>query len=85
MLDDARLADILSSGTPDYAVTEMIRASLEAGSTDNVISVVADVVDGEAPSEEVAPVMVGAAAEWTASPRPAAPRKKGSMSAGTAR
>ena len=63
VLDDARLADILSSGTPDYAVTEMIRASLEAGSSDNVTCVVADVVDGEAPAEDAAPLLVGAAAE----------------------
>ena len=76
VLDDARLADILSSGTPDYAVTEMIRASLEAGSSDNVTCVVADVVDGEAPSEEVAPLLVGAAAEL---PRPKAGGTKGSM------
>ena len=43
VLDDGRLADILSSGSPDYAAVELVRASLEAGSSDNVTCVVADV------------------------------------------
>jgi protein phosphatase len=30
VLDDGRLADILSMGTPDYAAVEVVRASLEA-------------------------------------------------------
>ena len=42
VLDDARMADILGSGTPDYAAVEMVRASLEAGSSDNVTCIVAD-------------------------------------------
>ena len=45
VLDDGRLADILSMGTPDYAAVELVRASLEAGTTDNVTCLVADVVD----------------------------------------
>jgi serine/threonine protein phosphatase PrpC len=76
VLDDARLADILSSGTPDYAVTELIRASLEAGSSDNVTCVVADVIEGSEPSEVAAPVLVGAAAEL---PRPKTPGGMGSI------
>ncbi|HEY9564432.1 MAG TPA: protein phosphatase 2C domain-containing protein, partial [Nocardioides sp.] len=61
VLDDAHIADILSSGTPDYAVVELVRASLEAGSSDNVTCIVADVVTelAEAPT----PLLVGAAAD----------------------
>lgn len=61
VLDDARLADILSTGTPDYAAVELVRASLEAGSTDNVTCVVADVTGQVVPEGE--PLLVGAAAE----------------------
>src|SRR5919107_5148466 len=45
VLDDGRLADILSMGTPDYAAVELVRASLEAGTNDNVTCIVADVVE----------------------------------------
>ena len=45
VLDADRLADILGTGSVDYAVVELVRASLDAGSTDNVTAVVADVVD----------------------------------------
>src|SRR5690349_19604645 len=47
VLDDARLTDILTTGSPDFAATELVRASLEAGSTDNVTCVVAHVLEGE--------------------------------------
>ena len=63
VLDDGRLADILSSGSPDYAAVELVRASLEAGSSDNVTCVVADVKDDDAEVEHDSPLMVGAAAE----------------------
>jgi protein phosphatase len=71
VLDDGRLADILSGGSADYAAVELVRASLEAGSSDNVTCVVADVVeeDGAGPSE---PLLVGAAADLR--------RKRGAMS-----
>ncbi|WP_239455446.1 PP2C family protein-serine/threonine phosphatase [Nocardioides gilvus] len=64
VLDDERLAAILGDGTPDYVVVEMVRESLEAGSTDNVTCVVADVVaiDAELP-EGLVPMLVGAAAD----------------------
>jgi protein phosphatase len=66
-LDDRRLADILSTGSPDFAAVELVRASLEAGSTDNVTCIVADVVpvDVDAPVDGVtpAPLVVGSAAE----------------------
>jgi protein phosphatase len=63
VLDDARMADILSTGSPEYAAVELVRSSLEAGSSDNVTCVVADV--HEAGETEVAPeaLVVGAAAE----------------------
>jgi protein phosphatase len=69
VLDADRIADILGTGSVDYAVVELVRASLEAGSTDNVTAVVADVVDeaSAAPDTGAAattgPMLVGAAAE----------------------
>ncbi len=56
------MAEILGSGTPDFAAVELVRASLEAGSTDNVTCIVADVSE-EAPPEDLAPLLVGAAAD----------------------
>ena len=61
-LTDDRMADILRSGTPDYAAVELVRASLEAGSSDNVTCVVAEVV-ATAPEPALEPLLVGAAAE----------------------
>jgi protein phosphatase len=61
-LSDQRMADILGTGTPDYAAVELVRASLEAGSTDNVTCIVADVAE-EAPDDELVPLLVGAAAD----------------------
>ncbi|MEO9322381.1 protein phosphatase 2C domain-containing protein [Nocardioides sp. C4-1] len=68
VLDDGRLADVLSMGTPDFAAVELVRASLEAGSSDNVTCIVADVVtDATATADptyaELEPMLVGAAAE----------------------
>jgi protein phosphatase len=65
VLDDGRLADILSTGSVDYAAVELVRASLDAGSTDNVTCVVADVVedtDGDDPAPPE-PMVVGAVAD----------------------
>ncbi len=61
VLDTAQMADILSGGSPDYAATELVRASLEAGSTDNVTCLVADVVEQAPPGIE--PLAVGAIAD----------------------
>ncbi len=79
VLDDSRLADILGTGTVDYAVVELVRSALEAGSSDNVTCVVADVVAGDAPVDadtaaaaSTGPMLVGAAAEQ--------PRKAGAAS-----
>ena len=72
-LDDGRLADILSTGSPDFAAVELVRASLEAGSTDNVTCIVADVVPAEStdgvPPASSDPLVVGAAAELRRRPR----------------
>src|SRR6478736_4736580 len=73
VLDDRRLADILSTGSPDYATVELVRASLEAGSSDNVTCLVADVVAGDTEVSEE-PLVVGAAAD----PRPT--KQRGPMS-----
>jgi protein phosphatase len=62
VLDEDRMSDILGTGTPDYAAVEMVRASLEAGSSDNVTCIVADLVEGEL-DEPLEPLLVGAAAE----------------------
>ncbi len=63
VLDDGRLADILSTGGPDYAAVELVRASLDAGTTDNVTCLVADIVDeADAPVAQQ-PMLVGAAAD----------------------
>ncbi|MDR7253016.1 protein phosphatase [Nocardioides sp. BE266] len=61
-LSPERITDILSTGTPDFAAVEMVRASLEAGSSDNVTCIVADVSE-EPPPEELTPLLVGAAAD----------------------
>ena len=64
VLDAGRLADILRGGSPDYAAVELVRASLEAGSTDNVTCLVADVVDAaEAGPGDLTPMLVGAAVD----------------------
>jgi serine/threonine protein phosphatase PrpC len=73
VLDDARLADILGSGTPDFAAVELVRASLEAGSSDNVTCIVSDVVTdeqaaGDAAYAELEPMLVGAASELRRKP-----------------
>lgn len=60
-LADPRIADILTTGTPDFAAVELVRASLDAGSSDNVTCLVADV--SERPMPEPIPQLVGAAAE----------------------
>ncbi|MFT4265587.1 MAG: protein phosphatase 2C domain-containing protein [Nocardioides sp.] len=60
-LADLRIADILGTGTPDFAAVELVRASLDAGSSDNVTCLVADVV-AEEPVDTI-PQLVGAAAE----------------------
>ena len=63
VLDDARIGEVLGSGTPDYAAVELVRASLEAGTTDNVTCVVAEVVADGRTTSASQPLLVGAAAE----------------------
>jgi serine/threonine protein phosphatase PrpC len=76
VLSDEDLARILGEETPDHAAVSLIRASLDAGSSDNVTVVVADLVgddevdDGDTSAGAVTgPMLVGAAAE--------APRRRG--------
>jgi protein phosphatase len=72
-LDDKRMADILSTGSPDFAAVELVRASLDAGSTDNVTCIVADVVPtGTDETEPPKPLVVGSAAELRRKPRTSA-------------
>jgi protein phosphatase len=68
VLEAGRLADILSSGSADFAAVELVRASLEAGSSDNVTCLVADLVDGDPddPATQGTPLLVGAAADMRA-------------------
>jgi serine/threonine protein phosphatase PrpC len=73
VLDDDRLADILATGGPEFAAVELVRASLEAGSSDNVTCLVADAVDAAELPEEPEPLIVGAAAERRL------PRQRGGM------
>lgn len=78
-LTDAELADLLSGDPLDGTPPALVNAALEAGSSDNVTVVVAEVVEDEArapgpgtgaalPGQEPqAPVVVGAAASTTRS------------------
>jgi protein phosphatase len=50
-------------GTPDYAAVELVRASLDAGTTDNVTCLVADVVADDETPDDQQPMLVGAAAD----------------------
>jgi serine/threonine protein phosphatase PrpC len=68
VLEDSRMADILASGSPEFAAIELVRASLDAGSSDNVTCVVADVLTDEQVAADPAyadlePMIVGSAAE----------------------
>jgi protein phosphatase len=65
VLEPGRIADILSGGSPEYAAIELVRASLDAGSSDNVTCIVADVLTEEQAAEQPPPdpQVVGAAAE----------------------
>lgn len=77
VLEHDRLARLLGEGTVDHATVSLVSAALDAGSTDNVTVVVADVVaDDHVVDEETSaaaltgPMLVGAAAEG---PRRATP------------
>ena len=63
VLDDAELAHLLSSGSVDESASNLVNAALDAGSTDNVTVVVAEVLEGALdPADEQVPILVGAAA-----------------------
>ena len=76
VLPDEELERLLREGTPDHAAVALVSASLDAGSSDNVTVVIADVVADDAvddadtsASVTTGPMLVGAAAE--------APRRRG--------
>ena len=76
VLTNEDLARLLGEGTPDHAAVSLISASLDAGSSDNVTVVVADLVEDDAVDDAetsaaavTGPMLVGAAAE--------APRRRG--------
>ena len=60
-LTDEQIGELLGAETIDMAAVELVRASLTAGSADNVTCVVADVMAEELPPED--PMIIGAAAE----------------------
>ncbi|ROR92958.1 PP2C family protein-serine/threonine phosphatase [Nocardioides aurantiacus] len=77
VLTDEQLTRILAEGTPDSAAYSLVDRSLDAGSSDNVTVVVADLVDDDAvddPETSAAattgPMLVGAAAEGARSRGP---------------
>ncbi len=69
VLDSAQLTRLLAEGTPDQAAVSLVEAALEAGSSDNVTVVVADVVaddaelDPDSAAAATGPMLVGAAAD----------------------
>ncbi len=70
-VDSDRIARVVAVGTADSVAAELTQLALEAGSTDNITVVVADVVDE--PTAAVEPVVVGAVAEEL--PRPLSRRR----------
>ncbi len=72
LTDDQMLA-VLADGSPDSAALSLVQDALDAGSTDNVTCVVADVVPADQPPDPesaavddtgaLVPLLVGAAAE----------------------
>ncbi len=70
VLNDDDLARVLGDGTPDHAAVALVSAALDAGSSDNVTVVVADLVADDAVDDDetsaaslTGPMLVGAAAE----------------------
>ena len=61
-LTDDDVARLLARGTVAAAAAELTRASLDAGSTDNVTCIVADALEATADASAPTPVIVGAAA-----------------------
>ncbi|MBA3311609.1 MAG: serine/threonine-protein phosphatase [Nocardioidaceae bacterium] len=60
-VDHERIARVMAIGTADSVAAELTQLALEAGSSDNVTVIVADVVDE--PGTDAAPLVVGSAAE----------------------
>jgi protein phosphatase len=71
VLDGDDIARVLAQGSVDFAAVELVRASLDAGSTDNVTVVAAEVVDaGAADDPESAAAGVGAMLVGAAAAQP---------------
>ena len=68
VMDNAQLTQVLGNGGVDFAAAELVRTSLDLGTTDNVTVVVADVVaadtpvDGDSAGADEESMLVGAAA-----------------------
>jgi protein phosphatase len=62
VLDDERLAALLGTGDLADAGAALVRSALEAGSSDNVTVVLAEVLEGGTPGQPPAAQVVGAAA-----------------------
>ncbi len=62
VLEPAEMADLLGNGPLEEAAVALVRAALEAGSSDNVTVVLAEVLDGAAAETTDAAAVVGAAA-----------------------
>ena len=62
VLEPAEMAELLAGGPLDEAAGALVRASLEAGSSDNVTVVLAEVQEGPGADAGPDPVVVGAAA-----------------------
>ncbi|MGH3423148.1 MAG: PP2C family protein-serine/threonine phosphatase [Nocardioidaceae bacterium] len=69
MVDDAGIAEALGAENIDVAAVELVRRALDAGGSDNVTCVIAEVVDADTPDDENLaaasgePMLVGAASD----------------------
>jgi serine/threonine protein phosphatase PrpC len=60
-VSDDTIERVLSRGTPEAAVIELVQLALQGGGTDNITCLVADVVDE--PPDDAEPMLLGAAEE----------------------
>jgi serine/threonine protein phosphatase PrpC len=62
-VSDDTIERVLSRGTPEAAVIELVQLALQGGGTDNITCLVADLV--EEPPDDTEPIVLGAAEEQT--------------------
>jgi serine/threonine protein phosphatase PrpC len=60
-VSDDTIERVLSRGTPEAAVIELVQLALQGGGTDNITCLVADIV--EEPPDDAEPILLGAAEE----------------------